>query len=140
MSFLRRGFLKNWFAVEVCNISQILSTLNSPFRPVGDSDVSTLRSCFVGLMPTCDVATPSLAWSSAVPAGTCLVSRADPPVRDFQSPLPVRSTDLPVVVWTKENPTPWNDIKPDEGTKILTVNQQFSKSCVLLASYAAPAR
>ena len=31
------------------------------------------------------------------------------------------------VVWTKENPTPWNDIKPDEGTKLLTVNQHFDK-------------
>ena len=70
----------------------------------------------------------------------CPVSRADPPVRDFHSPLPSRNSDFrPVVVWTKENPTPWNDIKPDEGTKILTVNQQFSKSCVLLAPCAAPA-
>ncbi|RPD62042.1 hypothetical protein L226DRAFT_613372 [Lentinus tigrinus ALCF2SS1-7] len=34
----------------------------------------------------------------------------------------------PNVVWTKENPTPWNDIKPDEGTKLLTVNQHFEKS------------
>lgn len=31
------------------------------------------------------------------------------------------------VVWTKENPTPWNDIKPNEGTKMLTVNQHFEK-------------
>ncbi|KAI0723491.1 hypothetical protein C8Q76DRAFT_723088 [Earliella scabrosa] len=34
----------------------------------------------------------------------------------------------PTVVWTKENPTPWNDIKPDENTKILTVNQHFDKN------------
>lgn len=34
------------------------------------------------------------------------------------------------VVWTKENPTPWNDIKPDEGTKLLTVNQHFEKRSV----------
>ncbi|EPT03106.1 hypothetical protein FOMPIDRAFT_1142562 [Fomitopsis schrenkii] len=33
----------------------------------------------------------------------------------------------PTVVWTKENPTPWNDIKPNEGTKMLTVNQHFDK-------------
>ena len=31
------------------------------------------------------------------------------------------------VVWTKENPTPWNTIKPDEGTKLITVNQHFDK-------------
>ncbi|PIL36685.1 transporter [Ganoderma sinense ZZ0214-1] len=34
----------------------------------------------------------------------------------------------PSVVWTKENPTPWNSIKPDEGTKLLTVNHHFDKS------------
>ena len=34
------------------------------------------------------------------------------------------------VVWTKENPTPWNDIKPNEGTKMLTVNQHFDKRYV----------
>ncbi|KAI0347004.1 hypothetical protein BDW22DRAFT_484564 [Trametopsis cervina] len=33
----------------------------------------------------------------------------------------------PTVIWTKENPTPWNDIKQDEGTKLLTVNQHFEK-------------
>ena len=34
------------------------------------------------------------------------------------------------VIWTKDNPTPWNDIKPNEGTKLLTVNQHFDKSYV----------
>ncbi|PPQ77297.1 hypothetical protein CVT25_010879 [Psilocybe cyanescens] len=34
----------------------------------------------------------------------------------------------PTVVWTKSNPTPWNTIKPDEGTKIMSVNQKFEKS------------
>ncbi|RDX53020.1 hypothetical protein K466DRAFT_490877 [Polyporus arcularius HHB13444] len=34
----------------------------------------------------------------------------------------------PHVVWTKDNPTPWNDIKPDENTKLLTVNQHFEKN------------
>ncbi|KAI0773785.1 hypothetical protein C8Q74DRAFT_1200796 [Fomes fomentarius] len=36
----------------------------------------------------------------------------------------------PTVVWTKDNPTPWNDVKPDENTKLLTVNQQFDKRYV----------
>lgn len=31
------------------------------------------------------------------------------------------------VIWTKSNPTPWNTIKPDEGTKIMAVNQKFDK-------------
>lgn len=43
----------------------------------------------------------------------------------------MRTSDLVAVVWTKENPTPWNDIKPDEGTKLLTVNQHFEKGCVV---------
>ncbi|KAK7696576.1 hypothetical protein QCA50_001234 [Cerrena zonata] len=33
----------------------------------------------------------------------------------------------PNVIWTHSNPTPWNDIKPNEGTKLLTVNQHFDK-------------
>lgn len=33
------------------------------------------------------------------------------------------------VVWTKNNPTPWNTIKPEEGTKILSINQKFEKRC-----------
>lgn len=34
----------------------------------------------------------------------------------------------PTVVWTKSNPTPWNDVKPDENVKMLDVNNRFSKS------------
>ncbi|KAF9452007.1 hypothetical protein P691DRAFT_697965, partial [Macrolepiota fuliginosa MF-IS2] len=33
----------------------------------------------------------------------------------------------PGVVWTKSNPTPWNNIKPNEGTKMMEVNQKFEK-------------
>ncbi|KAL9712756.1 hypothetical protein Ac2012v2_003993 [Leucoagaricus gongylophorus] len=32
------------------------------------------------------------------------------------------------VIWTKSNPTPWNTIKPEEGTKLMEVNQRFEKS------------
>lgn len=31
------------------------------------------------------------------------------------------------VIWTKSNPTPWNTIKPDEGTKLMSINQKFDK-------------
>ncbi|KIK42999.1 hypothetical protein CY34DRAFT_82578 [Suillus luteus UH-Slu-Lm8-n1] len=34
----------------------------------------------------------------------------------------------PTVVWTKSNPTPWNDIKQDENIKILDPNSRFAKS------------
>ncbi|EKM80245.1 NdufA4, NADH dehydrogenase 1 alpha subcomplex, 4, 9kDa [Agaricus bisporus var. burnettii JB137-S8] len=36
----------------------------------------------------------------------------------------------PYVVWSKSNPTPWNTIKPDEGTKIMEINQKFDKRYV----------
>ncbi|KAI0775447.1 hypothetical protein BC629DRAFT_1595077 [Irpex lacteus] len=67
---LRRGFLKNWFAVELCVVGGVV---------IGAS------------------------WYL------------------------YRLARGPTVVWTKENPTPWNDIKPNEGTKLLTVNQSFEK-------------
>ncbi|TFK56045.1 hypothetical protein OE88DRAFT_1731676 [Heliocybe sulcata] len=34
----------------------------------------------------------------------------------------------PTIIWTKSNPTPWNDIKPDENAKLMSVNGQFDKS------------
>lgn len=34
------------------------------------------------------------------------------------------------VVWTKNNPTPWNTVKQDENTKLMAVNQKFGKRCV----------
>ncbi|KAF9821042.1 hypothetical protein IEO21_01019 [Rhodonia placenta] len=74
MSQLRKGFLKNWFAIEH-----------------GDS------FAVVGLV---------------VVGGTWYLARL---------------ARGPTVVWTKENPTPWNEIKPNEGTKMLTVNQHFEK-------------
>ncbi|KAG8218325.1 Aldo keto reductase [Butyriboletus roseoflavus] len=33
----------------------------------------------------------------------------------------------PSVVWTRSNPTPWNDVKPDENTKMLDPSGKFSK-------------
>lgn len=43
-------------------------------------------------------------------------------------------------MWTKENPTPWNDIKPNEGTKLLTVNQHFEKGYVRCLCALSPVR
>ncbi|KAI0698868.1 hypothetical protein BC835DRAFT_1333002 [Cytidiella melzeri] len=70
----RRGFMKNWFAVEATPIYAVVGAV-------------------------------------VVGAGWYLV----------------RLARGPAVVWTKDNPTPWNDIKPNEGTKLLTVNQTFDK-------------
>jgi len=40
----------------------------------------------------------------------------------------VRLAQGPNVVWTKNNPTPWNTVKPDENTKLMAVNQKFERS------------
>jgi hypothetical protein len=41
--------------------------------------------------------------------------------------VPFDPADLPVVIWTKTNPTPWNTITPEHGTKLVEVNQKFEK-------------
>ncbi|SRR5229473_1856055 len=42
-----------------------------------------------------------------------------------------------VVIWTKSNPTPWNEVKQDENVKLMAVNQKFDKRYVplLLLAY-----
>lgn len=40
----------------------------------------------------------------------------------------VRLARGPQVIWTKDNPTPWNNVKQDENVKMLSVNQKFDKS------------
>lgn len=37
---------------------------------------------------------------------------------------------ISVVVWTKSNPTPWNNVKQDENVKLMAVNQKFDKRFV----------
>jgi hypothetical protein len=41
---------------------------------------------------------------------------------DYFSEFPRR-----IVVWTKSNPTPWNEVKQDENVKMMAVNQKFDK-------------
>ncbi|KAL0949815.1 hypothetical protein HGRIS_009850 [Hohenbuehelia grisea] len=72
---LRRGFMKNWYAVE---------------------------------------AVPIYAIIGAVVAGG--------------SWYLWRLSQGPNVVWTKNNPTPWNTVQPDQNTKLMAVNQKFEKS------------
>lgn len=61
-------------------------------------------------------------------AGTCTVLLWDLPVRLFQLVLLLDiPADFHVVVWTKSNPTPWNTIGADHGTKLLEVNQKFDR-------------
>ncbi|KAJ7688381.1 hypothetical protein B0H17DRAFT_1068409 [Mycena rosella] len=33
----------------------------------------------------------------------------------------------PSVIWTKNNPQPWQSIEPNQGTKLLEVNHKFEK-------------
>ena len=46
--------------------------------------------------------------------------------------LPDSFSELPrrIVVWTKSNPTPWNEVKQDENVKMMSVNQKFEKRYV----------
>ncbi|KAJ3935628.1 MAG: hypothetical protein NXY57DRAFT_887428 [Lentinula lateritia] len=37
----------------------------------------------------------------------------------------------PTIQWTKTNPTPWNDIRPHQGTKLLQVQSKFDQQCVM---------
>ncbi|KAH9987898.1 hypothetical protein BJV74DRAFT_773704 [Russula compacta] len=41
----------------------------------------------------------------------------------------------PHVIWTKSNPTPWNNVKQDENVKLMSVNQKFEKRFVSWCSY-----
>jgi hypothetical protein len=41
--------------------------------------------------------------------------------------IPAQSAYSRIVVWTKENPTPWNDIKQNENTKLIQVNSKLEK-------------
>ncbi|KAH8118486.1 hypothetical protein DFH11DRAFT_1686641 [Phellopilus nigrolimitatus] len=34
----------------------------------------------------------------------------------------------PTVVWTRNNPEPWNSIQPDQSTKFINVNHKLEKS------------
>ncbi|KAE9386685.1 hypothetical protein BT96DRAFT_883191 [Gymnopus androsaceus JB14] len=42
----------------------------------------------------------------------------------------------PTIQWTKANPTPWNNIKPNQGTKMLEVNQKFDERYVSVVLHA----
>jgi hypothetical protein len=68
---------------------------------------------------------PPCAWSDRY------VPSAFPPLRSLKyQPLPV--------IWTKDNPTPWNDIKQDENTKLINVNQKFEREYVLSCDCQLP--
>lgn len=35
------------------------------------------------------------------------------------------------MVWTRGNPAPWNDVKPDENTKLMDPSGRFTKRFVV---------
>jgi hypothetical protein len=76
-----------------------------------------------------------LAVLLSVPAGTSRASLAVPLVSPFPCCCivqPAYNITFLKVVWTKENPTPWNTVQQDQGTKLLSVNQKFDKQCVYI--------
>ncbi|KAJ7755665.1 hypothetical protein DFH07DRAFT_821341 [Mycena maculata] len=46
----------------------------------------------------------------------------------FASYFTYRSAMGPSIQWSKQNPEPWNSIRPDEGVKMFQVNHKFDKS------------
>lgn len=85
---------------------------------------------------TSQTVTPLLEWLSLEQVGTYFVLLVVPMVslrRQFRA-LVLLISCTNAVVWTKNNPTPWNTVKPDETTKLMTVNQKFAKKCVRLLS------
>ncbi|KAF9076630.1 hypothetical protein BDP27DRAFT_1414483 [Rhodocollybia butyracea] len=38
-----------------------------------------------------------------------------------------RSAMGPTIQWTKVNATPWNDIRPNQSTKLIQVDQKFDE-------------
>jgi len=68
-----------------------------------------------------------------VELGTSAVSPPGPKVRLY--PLLSLSLDVwadtdAVVIWTKNNPTPWQSVKPDENIKLMSVSHNFEKKWV----------
>ncbi|KAF8529234.1 NADH-ubiquinone reductase complex 1 MLRQ subunit-domain-containing protein [Hysterangium stoloniferum] len=39
-----------------------------------------------------------------------------------------RLATRPDIIWTKSNPTPWNNVKQNENIKLMAVNHKFDKS------------
>ncbi|KAF5393796.1 hypothetical protein D9757_000385 [Collybiopsis confluens] len=39
----------------------------------------------------------------------------------------IRSAMGPTIQWTRSNPTPWNEIKPHQSTKLVQVNHKFDE-------------
>ena len=66
-----------------------------------------------------------------VPRGILPASRV---ARIVSSPSPffvlvlrTPTAALCAVIWTKANPTPWNDVKQEDNVKMMSVNQKFEK-------------
>ena len=38
-------------------------------------------------------------------------------------------TELIAVIWSKSNPTPWNDIQQEENAKLFNGHHKFEKRC-----------
>ncbi|KAJ7477106.1 hypothetical protein B0H11DRAFT_1290902 [Mycena galericulata] len=46
----------------------------------------------------------------------------------FASYFTYRSAMGPSIQWSKKNPEPWNSIRPNEGVKMVQINQKFDKT------------
>ena len=108
--------------------------MHSDLSSEGNSDVCphpfTKKRLWLIKLTLLFIATLSLALQSVVLPGTSLDLLVDPMVRRDLGASSIVSQANPShlpVIWTKNNPTPWNTIKPDENTKLMSVNQKFEK-------------
>jgi hypothetical protein len=101
----------------------------------GHSNVSAVVAIVPTHTPKYDLypaASSSWAPPSSAAHGTSPASRAAPvvsPAQFFTSHFP-NTESISAVVWTKSNPTPWNDVKQDENVKMMAVNQKFERRFV----------
>lgn len=107
---------------HMCDVGQAI--------PMYVDEPSSRRHILTTILP----AMLSLVVLLSVRAGTLRVLLAARKVRECCNYLQQKCLNRPVasVIWTKENPTPWNTIQPDQNTKLLQVNPKLEKKCVLL--------
>jgi NADH-ubiquinone reductase complex 1 MLRQ subunit len=152
---IRNSFMRNWWAVEV----------RIPSLPIEKKRV--IRGAYRYLVrpfrcELCHRMHPSTAGNMTLSCSYCVVGATVLGCGWYLTRLargphgePLRLHTIPIsltvpnyfseflrhiVVWTKSNPTPWNEVKQDENVKMMAVNQKFDKRYVyvplLLASLA----
>lgn len=135
---MRNSFMRHWWAVEVrTNFLPFLKSGDQPTMlgfPSGHSDVSTVIVYTIAFVQTFCFGSYSYVVVGAVVVGgswyLARLARGPHSKPKLRSNSPNFSVWFHAVIWTKSNPTPWNDVKQDENVKMMAVNQKFEKRSV----------